>query len=227
MVVKTCRFLTVPNRSSEPPLRVSRARPRSRLVSCSFWPCPSRFRAPVSSRSVGAVGAEGDEEVVQALRDPVELDGDGGAVRPEPRPARQPGTAGVGGQQLDVAVAHERGSDDGRLGVGRHGIPAVELELHLDDLPPRGDLRDGADLDAEDPDVGAGEEADRTGELAGDGDLLLARPEGVGAGRQAHHGQGGHDLAEQADPGQADPGQADPGEGGHHCPPTGVVRFWM
>ena len=132
--VRLCRFLTVPNRSPRPPDSVSSALDRSRFMSWRFWPWPSRLAAPVSSRRerepslLAPSGPEGDQQVVEALRDAVELDRHCGAVRADAGAVGHLGTALVCREELDVAVAHQGGGHDGRLGVRGDGVLLVELE---------------------------------------------------------------------------------------------------
>jgi hypothetical protein len=108
-----------------------------------------------------------------------------------------------------------------------HAVLGVVLEPDPHLVPDRGDLGDLADLDAEDAHVRAGEQPHGAGELTGDLDVVVARPEGVGTGRQGHDGERGDDLGHQPEARQAR--EARTRHTDHQWPPTetGVVRFWM
>ena len=149
---------------------------------------------------VDAVGSERLGQVAQAGVDAVELDRDRGVGQLDLVAVGQ-GLAGtvVGGGQLHEPVGHQRRGHDDGLGVGRQ--PVVGVVLHLD---PNGVARrrhggDGADVDAQDPDVGAGEDADRSREARGDGPGLLVVTDEEERGCQQQHRRD-HDEGASADP---------------------------
>ncbi len=103
--------------------------------------------------------------------------------------------AGVGRGELDEAGRHKIGRDDQRAGVGRH----LDVVLHRHrDLHVGGPGLNGVDLadrNTDHPDVVAGVEADRRGEVR---DHLVTGPRGP---HQVHPGdQHGHQQGGQCDP---------------------------
>jgi hypothetical protein len=136
---------------------------------------------------VGPVGAEGDVEVVERGVDLVQLEGDLGAVLLDELAVGQHLAAGVGGRELHVPVADDRGGDDQRLGVGRDLVLLVVLERDQHAVAARLDRGDLADLDAEDADVALLVQADRALEDGG-------RALGAAVAERAAAGQGGGDA---------------------------------
>ena len=105
---------------------------------------------------VGAGGAEGDGQLVEAGVDLVELERDRGLLLVQDGVVGHHVAARVGRGQLDVAVADDRRGDDHGLGVGRDLRPRRRSVIV--DLDPGAlglDRVDRADRDAEDPDVAA------------------------------------------------------------------------
>ena len=163
--------------------------------------------------AVGAVGAEGDVEGVEALVDLVELDRHRGLLDRELDVVGQHLAAGVGGGDLHVAVADDRRRHDGGLGVGRQLDVAVVGHGHHD-VGARGrDRLDVADRHAEDAHLAALVDRDGPREV---GD----QPLGVGAGehRERRRGHQGDDDERDGELPEEVHAQPTCGAGG---------RFWM
>ena len=142
---------------------------------------------------VGTGRPQGDREVVQRSVDLVQLHRGGGALQRHLGAVGHPLAAGVDRRELDVPVGHQGRRQDDRAGVGRDGVGVVDEHVHPHPVPHRDDVGDLADVDAQDPDVGAGVEPDGLAEPGGDPDL---------AGR-AQHGPAQrthqHDRGDQGD----------------------------
>ena len=172
---------------------------------------------------VGAVGAERNHEVVEALRDTVELDGNRGALQRDSRAGGERRTRLVDRQQLDVAVGDEGGRDDRGLGRGRHAVLVVVAEGDVHVVALGRHAVDLAHLDPEDADVGARVETDGTREVRADGRLALVRPE-RDRGRDERDDDEGRDGLAERGHGSVEPAERHTGRLGraHQRPPPEV-----
>jgi hypothetical protein len=164
---------------------------------------------------IGPVWSQRLVEAVDVGEDVVELERGLGVRFAEHRVVRELGARGVGRGQLDVPVADDGGLD--QLGDRACGHPLASAvghrDLHLAAI--RREAVHGADLDAEDPDVVALVEPDRSGEV---------RRQVLRRGASAERDDGTDDDHRQhEDPGkhrgEAPPGHAQSARTAHPTPP--------
>ena len=161
---------------------------------------------------VGAVGTEGDGQVVEALVDLVELERYGGAVGLQRRTVVQHRSVGPDGGELDEAVADDRRRHDDGLGVLGDLDLRVVRHRHGHVGARRRHGVDGPDRHAEDADVAALVDRDGPREVGGEGLALLAAEEREGRRDEQRDHDGGDDQLP-----------------GGSCQPTCGTggRFWM
>ncbi len=104
----------------------------------------------------------------QLLLDLVPFDRHGGAVQPDLCPVGHQRATGVGRGELNESGRHQVRRDDECLGVGRHLDAVLDRHGDLDVGGPWLDRVDGADRNADHPDVVARVETHRRGEVADD-----------------------------------------------------------
>ena len=186
VLVNFSTWARVPNSSSLLSASVLVKAPKFFRVLLNSTPWPPKLRAVESSSRVSGptppasalLAPSGPSAMLRSLRLLKISSSSSGRRRlvdPELGVVRHLRAAGVRRGQLHEPVPHDRGRDDRGLGVGRHLVLGVVVQLDPHLGAGRGDRVDLADGDAEDLHVRALVEGDGAREV-GDDVLLVARP---------------------------------------------------